>query len=66
MLGALSNLAFMGGFGEPIMPRFTPHSPGEAPSRAYPKGSEYYEPNGNREVARRLRQIRSGQLKVSA
>lgn len=40
---------------------------GPAPSRRYygKKPTKYYKPNGKREVARRLRQIKNGQLKVT-
>lgn len=34
--------------------------------KGHAKRTRYYEPNGKREIARRLRQIEAGQLKVSA
>lgn len=33
--------------------------------RRYRSGPRFYKPNGKREVARRLRQIQAGQLRVS-
>lgn len=33
--------------------------------RRYRSGARFYTPNGKREVARRLRQIQAGQLRVS-
>jgi hypothetical protein len=42
-------------------PRVHKHEPGRRPRRA----SRLYKPNGKREVARRLRQIQAGQLRVS-
>ena len=62
--GAAASLGLLSGGGymtpDPI------HRKGEAPRRAVPNWSgNDYTPNGKREVARRLRQIQNGQLKVS-
>ena len=64
MLSALSALA---SYGEPMLPRVVSR-PGEAPPRRYRHrpGSRLYAPNGKQEVARRLRQIQNGQLRVTA
>lgn len=48
----------------PAAPHLPPRIGGAAPRRRRP--SKYYTPNGERECARRRRQIANGQLRVSA